>query len=82
MVELKRRKGESFESFLRRFTRRVQLSGSLLEARKYRFHAKTPNKTKKKASAMRRLELRKTREYLLKTGQAVDEPKSRGPKRF
>ncbi len=81
MVDVKRRKGESFESLLRRFTRRVQLSGKMLEARKYRFHSKEPSRTKKKASALRRLELREKREYLLKTGQLVEERRPRGPRR-
>lgn len=79
MVEIKRRKGESFESLLRRFTRRVQVSGRLLEARKYRFHTKEPNRTKKRASALRRLELRAKREYLLKVGKLVEE-RPRGPR--
>ena len=81
MVDVKRRKSESFESLLRRFTRRVQLSGRLLEARKYRFHSKDPNKTKQKESALRRLELREKREYLLKTGQLIEEKRGRGPRR-
>ena len=77
MVDIKRRKGESFESLLRRFTRRIQVSGKMLEARKYRFHSKDPNSTKKKASALRRLELKAKREYLIKVGKYV-EKKPRG----
>jgi ribosomal protein S21 len=80
MVEIKRRKGESFESLLRRFTRRVQVSGRLLEARKYRFHTKEPNRTKKRASALRRLEVRAKRDYLIKVGKLVEE-RPRGPRR-
>ena len=77
MVDIKRRKGESFESLLRRFTRRIQVSGKMLEARKYRFHSKDPNSTKKKASALRRLVLKAKREYLIKVGKYVEE-KPRG----
>ncbi|KKW32987.1 MAG: 30S ribosomal protein S21 [Candidatus Uhrbacteria bacterium GW2011_GWA2_53_10] len=80
MVEIKRRKGESFESLLRRFTRRVQVSGRLLEARKYRFHTKDPNTTKKKASALRRMEIRAKRDYLIKVGKLIEE-RPRGPRR-
>lgn len=80
IVETKRRKGESFESLLRRFTRRVQVSGKLLEAKKYRFHAKKPNRTKKRASALRRLEIRAKRDYLLKVGKLIEE-RPRGPRR-
>lgn len=80
MVEVKRRKGESFESLLRRFSRRVQQSGKMLEARKIRFHSKDPNKTKKRASALHRLAIKEKREYLMRTGQFVQEER-RGPKR-
>ena len=81
VVEIKRRKGESFESLLRRFTRRVQVSGKLLEAKKNRYYTKTPNQTKKKASALRRLELRTKRDYLLKVGKLVEERPRRGARR-
>ena len=37
MVEVRRREHETIGSLLRRFTRRVQQSGILLNARKYRF---------------------------------------------
>lgn len=80
MVEVKRRKGESFDSLLRRFNRRVQQSGRLLEARKIRFHSKDPNKTKVRESALHRLTAKAKREYLMKVGQYVEEER-RGPKR-
>lgn len=80
VVETKRRKGESFDSLLRRFTRRVQVSGKLIETRKFRFHAKPPNKTLKKDSALRRLESRAERNYLMKIGKLVEEKRG-GPRR-
>ncbi|MFC1787943.1 30S ribosomal protein S21, partial [Patescibacteria group bacterium] len=43
VLEVKRRKGESFEALLRRFGRRIQQSGKMLEARKLRFYARDPN---------------------------------------
>ena len=73
MIEVKRKKGESFESLLRRFSRRVQDSGRLLQARKIRFYSAQPSKNATKASAIRREELREKREYLLKSGQATEE---------
>ncbi len=79
IVETKRRKGESFDSLLRRFTRRVQVSGKLIESRKFRFHAKAPNKTARTASALRRITAREEREYLMKVGKLVEE--KRGPRR-
>ena len=73
MVDVKRKKGESFESLLRRFTRRVQTSGRLLQAKKVRFHAKAKNKNKVHADAIRRIKFRAEREHLLRTGQLTEE---------
>lgn len=73
MLEIKRRKGESFDALLRRFSKRVQLSGRLLEVKKYRFHTRVKNKTALKKSALRRLEAAAHREYLLKTGRLTEE---------
>ena len=72
-VEVKRKKTESFESLLRRFTRRIQQSGKQLEYRKRRFHVHAANGTKRRVSALRRLKIGERREYLLKTGELVEE---------
>lgn len=69
MVNVKRKKGESFESLYRRFSRRVQQSGSMIQMKKTRFHVDMPNKTKVKKSALRRLVARAKREYLIRVGQ-------------
>jgi len=76
VVDVKRRKGESFESLLRRYSRRLQQSGNALEARKLRYFAAAPTKNKQKVSAIRRLEIRDKREYLARIGQLVDEPRT------
>jgi ribosomal protein S21 len=81
VVEVKRKKGESFESLLRRFSRRVQDSGRLLQARKIRFHSQEPSKNSSKATALRREELREKRDYLIKSGQATEEDFRRRGKR-
>lgn len=73
MVEVKRRKGESFESLLRRYSRRMQQSGKALEARKLRYFAAKPTKNKLKESALRRNEIRVKRDYLMCIGQLVEE---------
>lgn len=73
MADVKRKKGESFEGLYRRFSKRVQQSGRILSARKLRFFAAKPNKSKQKQSALRRLALGSKREYLLRTGQLVDD---------
>lgn len=69
MIEVRRKQNEGVESFLRRFSRRVQNSGVLLQARKVRFHARKKNKTKRREEAKRRAELTKERERLLKIGE-------------
>ncbi len=73
MVEFKRKKGETFESFLRRFNKRLQQSGRLLDARKKRYHRKDKNEHQKKKSALIGLELREKKEYMRKTGKLKDE---------
>ncbi len=77
MVEFKRKKGETFESFLRRFNKRLQQSGRLLDARKKRYHRKDKNEHQKKKSALIGLELREKKEYMRKTGKLKDEMNGR-----
>lgn len=72
-IEVKRKKGESFEAVFRRFTRRIQQSGKTLTVRANRFLAKKPSKNRKHGSALRRLEMGAKREYLLKTGKVKEE---------
>ena len=69
MVQFKRKKGESFESFLRRFNRRLQQSHKLQQARKNRYQRKDPNERQLKTSALVRLQSRKQKEYLRKIGK-------------
>lgn len=69
MVQFKRKKGESFEAFLRRFNKRLQQSGKLMEARKGRYVKKDKNANQKKKSALVSLKLRRQKEYLRKIGK-------------
>jgi len=69
MVQFKRKKGESFEAFLRRFNKRLQQSGKLMEARKALYVKKDKNANQKRKSALISLELRKKKEYLRKIGK-------------
>jgi len=68
-IEVRKKDNESSASLLRRFVRRVQQSGILVEARKSRFYTKEGSKRKKRESALRREELRRLRERLYKAGQ-------------
>lgn len=72
-IDIKRKKGESFEALFRRFTRRIQQSGKVLTVRGKRFHTGGPNKNQVHLSAIRRLEMGAKREYLLKTGKVKEE---------
>lgn len=69
MVQFKRKKGESFEAFLRRFNKRLQQSGKLMEARHGRYVQKAKNANQKKKSALVSLKLRSKKEYLRKIGK-------------
>src|SRR3989338_2516805 len=79
MVESKRKKGETFESFFRRFTRQVQRSGRLFQARKVRFFERPKSKTRSRQDAQTRAEIRAKREYLRKIGKLPEEEPTRRP---
>lgn len=73
MSEVKRRRGENFEGFFRRFQRRIQQSGRVLQAKKVRFHGRSPSTAKKRASALHRIDKKKKLEYLAKIGKLPED---------
>ncbi|OGY45590.1 MAG: 30S ribosomal protein S21 [Candidatus Buchananbacteria bacterium RIFCSPHIGHO2_01_FULL_39_8] len=73
MAEIKRKKGETFESLLRRFNKKLQQSGRLIQSRKIRFFEKPKNKNKIRQEALRRKEINEKREYLKKIGKLKEE---------
>ena len=73
MVDVKRKRGETFDSLLRRFNRRLQLSGRVLEAKRTRFKKKQPNKNLIRENAIRRELLKANREYMIKIGKLREE---------
>ncbi len=77
MAEVKRKKGETFDALLRRFQRRVQSSGKILQAKKVRFLNKHQSRNKVRESALFRVEKSAEYDYKLKTGQLKEEPKKR-----
>lgn len=79
MVYAIRKHKETTGALLRRFTKTVQQSGILLEARHTRFYSKKKNKRARKISALRRMQLGKERERLLKLGRL--RPKKEMPRR-
>lgn len=67
-IEVRKKDKESTGSLLRRFSKKIQQSGILLQARRSRFYNKPKTKRQLKASALRREQLRGQRAYLLKMG--------------
>ena len=81
MIEIKRKDGESVESLVRRFSKKVQQSGLILRTKKRRFYEPPTTKREERANALRRGIIRARKEYLRKTGQLQEEDlKSRNPK--
>lgn len=69
MSEIKRKKGESFDAFLRRVRRRLQQSGKMLEAKKVQFRIPKRSKTVQKRSALTRKKKQEKMEYLRRIGK-------------
>lgn len=69
MVEVKRKDGESFESLLRRFNRKIQQSGILVRARRIQFYEPPKSRNLMRESARRRSELAEERENLRRMGK-------------
>lgn len=73
MSEVKRKKGETFESLLRRFNKRMIQSGKILQAKKIRFIEKPANKNLNKRLALRRLKIKSKKDYLKKIGKETED---------
>ena len=78
MVEVRKREHETTGAMLRRFTRRIQQSGILIEARKLKARKNAPTKRQSREGALRRIALMKERTRLEKLGKAPPEKKGRG----
>jgi len=72
VIEVKRKKGESIESLLRRFTRRLQQSKLLIRAKESKFYKSPENKRAKKERALQRKDIRAKKEYLRRIGSLKD----------
>ena len=67
-MELKRREGEPVNAFLYRFSKKVQQSGILREAKKRKFRHRPVSKYKKRLSALHREQKKKEVEKAKKMG--------------
>lgn len=77
MVEFKRKKGESFEGFLRRFNKTLIRSRKLNEVRQRKYLQPKKNKSQQKEYALVSNELRSKKEYLRKIGKLKEETRGR-----
>jgi len=77
VVEVKKREHESLESLVRRFHKKVVASGLLITAKRGRFYERPKSKQRKRASAIRRSELKKQRDVLRKLGKLEERPRER-----
>ena len=69
-LEVRKQDRENFQSLIRRFTRRIQQSGILLQARKMRFKKRALSRAKRKTKALRRMEAQKERAKMKKLGKS------------
>jgi ribosomal protein S21 len=74
VVEFKRKKGESFENFLRRFNKRLQQSGKLYEVRQRQYNKPEKNRNQQHEYALVSRKMRAKKEYMRKTGKLKEEP--------
>ncbi|MBT6691233.1 30S ribosomal protein S21 [Candidatus Parcubacteria bacterium] len=81
MLEVKRKDTESFESLIRRFTKKTIQSGKILQAKKIRFFNKNKSKRELKDSALRKQKIGDRFEYMKKIGKLDESKFKRGKKR-
>lgn len=72
VLEVKKKDGESFESLIRRFTKKTIQSGKILQAKKVRFHTPKTSKREQKESALRRKDMSQKIDYLKRIGKLDD----------
>jgi len=75
-IEVKRKKGETFESFVRRFNRRIVQSGVVLQFKKKQYERGTTSKGRRKKTTLEHKVYREKREFLRKLGRLPEEPVS------
>ncbi len=77
MVEFKRKQGENFEGFLRKFNRTLIKSRKLALIRSKKFFNKKKNKAKQKDQALKTIKYRERDEYLTKIGKIKEDPRKK-----
>lgn len=73
MIEVRKKNKETAESLIRRFSRRIQQSAVLVQARKNRFRRDEKSKIEKRQEALYKVKIRKEIDKLKKLGKFDDE---------
>lgn len=73
MIEVKKKDRESSESLIRRFSRRVQQSGVLMQVRKSRFRVEEKTRRQMREGAMYKEKVKKVVNKLKKMGKFDEE---------
>ncbi len=73
MIQVVKKDKENSESLIRRFSRRIQQSGILKNARKVRFRTSKKNKKQQREEALYKVRIRKKIEKLKKMDRFNDE---------
>lgn len=81
VLEVRRKNGESFESLIRRFTKKTIQSGKILQAKKVRFFNKGKTKRELKEGALRRMDINSRLDYLKRIGKLDEMTLKRSKKR-
>ena len=69
VLEVKKQERETTQALIRRFTKNIQRSGILMQARKNRFHQRPKSNQMKRRAALRRETAKIKYEKLKKLGQ-------------
>lgn len=73
MVDVKRKKTESFEALVRRFNKKIIQSGKMIQAKRVQLLEKEPNRNFRKAKKVARIKKIAAREFLRKTGKLKED---------
>ncbi|MCA9353093.1 hypothetical protein KC901_02825 [Patescibacteria group bacterium] len=76
-VDIKRTKNDNNLGLLRKFSRKVKISGVLQKKRSLRYHSQEDSDFKKKANALKKIEKRDEYEYKEKMGLLKPQKKRR-----
>ncbi len=78
MSEIKRKKGESFEGFMRRVKDQWKRSGTILQARKIQFFSSKPSKNMQRSQTITKVKKTNKINYLRKIGKLPEKDERYG----